>query len=208
MKINHALVAIAGIIAIGGEHTLVLACLCPSRTTTGRVYEARTVVLAEAVSEKPIKGAILGKPTRRVKLKVLEQFKGKSPSVVWKNDYPVETPGCGADFFIGSKYLIFLDDTDTEMVSPCHVLQTQTITPELRKDLTAIGGDGPRPPQELDNKRLSQEHYLTGMIAFQTSKYDKARDEWNLAAQLDPSNSAATSGIERLNKMNLEAEKK
>jgi tetratricopeptide (TPR) repeat protein len=69
------------------------------------------------------------------------------------------------------------------------------------------GGGGPvgaskagAPPTE-DAKRQSQQHYLSGVIFFQKGDYDKARDEWNLAKQLDPGNSDAQAGLERIDKL-------
>ena len=52
-----------------------------------------------------------------------------------------------------------------------------------------------------DNKRSSQQHYLSGVIFFQKGDFDKARDEWNLSIQLDPSNSDAKAGLERIEKL-------
>ncbi|MBI5631045.1 MAG: hypothetical protein HY921_09190 [Elusimicrobia bacterium] len=52
-----------------------------------------------------------------------------------------------------------------------------------------------------DAKRSSQQHYLSGVIFFQKGDYDKARDEWGLAKQLDPSNSDAQAGLERIEKV-------
>lgn len=50
-------------------------------------------------------------------------------------------------------------------------------------------------------KRQSQQHYLSGVIFFQKGDYEKARDEWNLAKQLDPTNSDAITGLERIERM-------
>jgi hypothetical protein len=47
-------------------------------------------------------------------------------------------------------------------------------------------------------KRESQQHYLSGVVYFQQGKKQKARDEWKLAVQLDPGNSDAKAGLDRL----------
>lgn len=57
------------------------------------------------------------------------------------------------------------------------------------------------PPTSEEAKKQSQQHYLSGVIFFQKGDYDKARDEWNLAKQLDPSNSDALAGLERIDKL-------
>lgn len=50
-------------------------------------------------------------------------------------------------------------------------------------------------------RHSSQQHYLSGVIYFQKGDYNKARDEWILAKQLDPGNSDAQAGIDRIDKL-------
>ncbi len=50
----------------------------------------------------------------------------------------------------------------------------------------------------FDARRQSQQHYLSGVIYFQQGDYVKARDEWVLAKQDDPSNQDASAGLERV----------
>jgi len=64
---------------------------------------------------------------------------------------------------------------------------------------TAPGGPAAGPTEEA--RRSSQQHYLSGVIFFQKGDYEKARDEWNLAVQLDPGNSDARAGLERIEKL-------
>ncbi|MBI5623123.1 MAG: hypothetical protein HY924_05025 [Elusimicrobia bacterium] len=52
-----------------------------------------------------------------------------------------------------------------------------------------------------DARRSSQQHYLSGVIYFQKGDYVKARDEWTLSLQLDPGNSDAKAGLERIEKL-------
>lgn len=52
-----------------------------------------------------------------------------------------------------------------------------------------------------DNKHASEQHYLSGVIFFQKADYEKARNEWSLALQLDPSNSDAKAGLERIERL-------
>ncbi len=52
-----------------------------------------------------------------------------------------------------------------------------------------------------DARRSSQQHYLSGVIYFQKGDYVKARDEWTLALQLDPGNSDAKAGLDRIEKL-------
>ena len=49
-----------------------------------------------------------------------------------------------------------------------------------------------------ENKLASQQHYLEGLKYFQNSNYEKARDEWTIAKQLDPGNSDADAGMKRI----------
>lgn len=65
---------------------------------------------------------------------------------------------------------------------------------------TSGPGGTPGVPSE-ESKRQSQQHYLSGVIFFQKGDYEKARDEWNLAKQLDPTNSDAITGLERIERM-------
>ncbi len=69
----------------------------------------------------------------------------------------------------------------------------------------ADAGLAARPPERRDvsSDRLQQsmQHYLSGMIYFQKQEYEKARDEWNLAIQLNPKNDDARAGLERVEKL-------
>jgi tetratricopeptide (TPR) repeat protein len=49
-----------------------------------------------------------------------------------------------------------------------------------------------------ENKAASQMHYLEGLKAFQNSNYDKARDEWTIAKQLDPTSADTAAGLKRI----------
>ncbi len=48
------------------------------------------------------------------------------------------------------------------------------------------------------NKMAAQQHYLEGLKAFQNSNYQKARDEFTVAKQLDPENSDIQSALKRI----------
>jgi tetratricopeptide (TPR) repeat protein len=52
-----------------------------------------------------------------------------------------------------------------------------------------------------DNKRQSQQYYLSGIIYYDKGDFEKARNEWTHALQLDPSNLDAKSGLERINNL-------
>ena len=49
-----------------------------------------------------------------------------------------------------------------------------------------------------DNKRQSQQYYLSGIIYYDKGDIEKARNEWAHALQIDPSNPDAKSGLERI----------
>ncbi|MCM2267882.1 MAG: hypothetical protein NDI60_08950 [Elusimicrobiales bacterium] len=49
-----------------------------------------------------------------------------------------------------------------------------------------------------ENRLASQQHYLEGLKYFQNSNYEKARDEWTIARQLDPGNADAGAGLKRI----------
>ncbi len=50
-------------------------------------------------------------------------------------------------------------------------------------------------------KQQSQQAYLAGMILFQQGNYEKARDQFMRAKQLDPGNIDAVGGLERIEKL-------
>lgn len=52
-----------------------------------------------------------------------------------------------------------------------------------------------------ESRRSSQQHYLSGVVYFQKGDYNKAHDEWSLAKQLDPGNSDAQAGLDRIDKL-------
>jgi CO/xanthine dehydrogenase Mo-binding subunit len=49
-----------------------------------------------------------------------------------------------------------------------------------------------------ENRLAAQQHYMEGIKYFQNSNYDKARDEWTIARQLDPGNADAAAGLKRI----------
>lgn len=56
-----------------------------------------------------------------------------------------------------------------------------------------------KPQGVTEEKRLaSQSHYMEGIKYFQNSNYDKARDAWTIARQLDPGNTDAAAGLKRI----------
>ena len=60
----------------------------------------------------------------------------------------------------------------------------------------------PPPAQTAEsNKNASQQAYLEGVIYYQKGDYEKARDKWLHAKQLDPSNSDALAGLEKIEKL-------
>jgi tetratricopeptide (TPR) repeat protein len=52
-----------------------------------------------------------------------------------------------------------------------------------------------------DNKRQSQQYYLSGIIYYDKGDFEKARNEWTHALQLNPGNPDAKAGLERLNNL-------
>jgi len=49
-----------------------------------------------------------------------------------------------------------------------------------------------------ENRLAGQQHYMEGLKFFQNSNYEKARDEWTIARQLDPGNADAATGLKRI----------
>ncbi|MBI4801228.1 MAG: hypothetical protein HY796_01775 [Elusimicrobia bacterium] len=49
-----------------------------------------------------------------------------------------------------------------------------------------------------ENRMSGQQHYLEGLKYFQNSNYEKARDEWTIVKQLDPTNTDAEAGLKRI----------
>ena len=49
-----------------------------------------------------------------------------------------------------------------------------------------------------ENRLAAQQHYLEGLKYFQNSNYEKARDEWTIARQLDPSSPDTAAGLKRI----------
>ena len=56
-------------------------------------------------------------------------------------------------------------------------------------------------PSPESNKQASQQAYLEGVIYYQKGDYEKARDKWLHAKQLDPGNSDAIAGLEKIEKL-------
>jgi tetratricopeptide (TPR) repeat protein len=50
-------------------------------------------------------------------------------------------------------------------------------------------------------KQQSEQAYLSGVIYYQKGDYEKARDKWLNAKQLDPSNTDAVAGLEKIEKL-------
>jgi tetratricopeptide (TPR) repeat protein len=74
---------------------------------------------------------------------------------------------------------------------------------DAKRKGTAVVTEGPiqmKGPSE-ENRMASVQHYLEGMKYFQNSNYDKARDEWTIAKQLDPGNTDANSGLKRIDQL-------
>ena len=65
----------------------------------------------------------------------------------------------------------------------------------------ARSGPPARTPGSDSSGQESQQHYLTGIIFFQKGDTEGARREWLLAKKLDPANSDAQAGLERLEKV-------
>ena len=73
------------------------------------------------------------------------------------------------------------------------------------------GRPSPRPLRQAGDAAARAEHgeqqaglpaaYLEGVIYFQKGDYEKARDKWLHAKQLDPSNSDAAAGLEKIEKL-------
>ncbi len=49
-----------------------------------------------------------------------------------------------------------------------------------------------------ENRLAGQQHYLEGLKFFQNSNFEKARDEWTIAKQLDPGNADVALGLKRI----------
>lgn len=60
---------------------------------------------------------------------------------------------------------------------------------------------GPPVASAESNKQASQQAYLEGVIYYQKGDYEKARDKWLHAKQLDPGNSDAIAGLEKIEKL-------
>ena len=74
---------------------------------------------------------------------------------------------------------------------------------EEAKGGPAGGQPAGQPPGSTteSNKQASQQAYLEGIIYYQKSNYDQAREKWMHAKQLDPSNSDAVAGLEKIEKL-------
>lgn len=76
---------------------------------------------------------------------------------------------------------------------------------EEKAKAAAMGQQAPAaaPPTQSaeSNKQASQQAYLEGVIYYQKGDYEKARDKWLHAKQLDPANSDALAGLEKIEKL-------
>ncbi|MDE2509502.1 MAG: hypothetical protein KGL74_00135 [Elusimicrobia bacterium] len=75
-------------------------------------------------------------------------------------------------------------------------------------DAKAAAAAGQQPPAAAtpagisdSARQQSQQAYLEGVIFYQKGDYEKARDKWIHAKQLDPSNIDAAAGIEKIEKL-------
>ncbi len=62
-------------------------------------------------------------------------------------------------------------------------------------------GAAPSTQRAESNKQASQQAYLEGIIYYQKGDYEKARDKWLHAKQLDPGNSDPIAGLARIEKL-------
>ena len=70
---------------------------------------------------------------------------------------------------------------------------------EAKRKGVAVEEIGKKPQGVSEENRLAaQSHYMEGIKYFQNSNYDKARDEWTIARQLDPGNADAAAGLKRI----------
>ncbi|MDA8244500.1 MAG: hypothetical protein M0025_10335 [Elusimicrobia bacterium] len=68
-----------------------------------------------------------------------------------------------------------------------------------RKGMTTVEETVKKPAGVSEENRLAaQQHYLEGLKYFQNSNYEKARDEWTIAKQLDPGNADTAAGLKRI----------
>ena len=86
---------------------------------------------------------------------------------------------------------ITLRDGAKQIIFPGLVGEGTVAHDAPRLDVTAAVVSG-------DNKLQSQQSYLSGLIYFEKGDYEKARNEWTHALQLDPNNSDATAGLAQL----------
>ncbi|MCG2724817.1 MAG: hypothetical protein L6420_00945 [Elusimicrobia bacterium] len=61
-----------------------------------------------------------------------------------------------------------------------------------------IEDDGSKKRILQENRISAQHHYLAGLKYFQNSEYEKAKNEWTIAKQLDPENADAQAGLKRI----------
>lgn len=70
---------------------------------------------------------------------------------------------------------------------------------EAKRKGTAVEETVKKPAGISEENRLAgQQHYMEGLKFFQNSNYEKARDEWTIARQLDPGNADAATGLKRI----------
>jgi len=69
------------------------------------------------------------------------------------------------------------------------------------KTAAATAAAAPPTQSAESNKQASQQAYLEGVIYYQKGDYEKARDKWLHAKQLDPGNSDAIAGLEKIEKL-------
>ncbi|MFA5160836.1 MAG: hypothetical protein WC421_01190 [Elusimicrobiales bacterium] len=55
--------------------------------------------------------------------------------------------------------------------------------------------------QPDENKKAAMEHFQAGLKYYQNAEYEKARNEWMLAMQLDLNNADASAGLQHLGKI-------
>lgn len=186
------------------------ACPCAARTLGAQLQDAETAFQGTVLDEKTTAGE---KPITLAKFTVAQKFRGELPKTLWL-ETDSDASACGVSLERGGKYLIFLP-ANKSRADACDVVGPGELTAAQARELRplpkpGIPGKAPsRGPRQVtaDEHRMSMQRYLNGVLSYQKGDYLRARREWSAAVDLDPSNTDARSGLDKLDQL-LGPEKK
>jgi hypothetical protein len=199
MKDKSILAVVATVGIVFAATTRTWACQCSAQPVADKLASAKLAFRAKVMSSELIESTPETKGYFKFKIKILETYKGKTPQTMALRS-GTKGGDCSTNLFVGSEELFFFNSPEPDWVHLCDFV------PPDAKALQVLHGEiddrnDPKDPTPLNEKRVSQQHYLSGVIFFQKGDYANARKEWTESLSHDPYNEDAKFGIERIDRI-------